>query len=320
MISIIVPVYNVDKYIENCIQSIINQTYKNLEIILIDDGSTDKSGAICDKYSKIDNRIKVIHKINGGLSEARNVGLDIARGDYIGFVDSDDYIHPQMYELLYKNLIGTSADISIIKHIRKEEELGLGDINSKKLYSNLEAIENILKKDSGIFIASCNKLYKKEIFNGLRFTIGKIYEDFIIAPFVLYKAKKIVYTPVNLYFYRRTENSITTANFSIKNLDIIFASNNFLKFMYSINHYDLDKAIYWYIDTLFKYYYRAKKELNFSDRELKYIRKEFMQVFNIIFKSRAFTFKEKILWIIFIFNPNIYELYLNLIKDKNINI
>ena len=162
MISIIVPVYNVDKYIERCIQSIINQTYKNLEIILIDDGSTDKSGAICDKYSKIDNRINVIHKKNGGLSEARNVGLDIARGDYIGFVDSDDYIHPQMYELLYKNLIGTSADISIIKHIRKEEELGLGDINSKKVYSNLEAIENILKKDSGIFIASCNKLYKKE--------------------------------------------------------------------------------------------------------------------------------------------------------------
>lgn len=115
LISVIVPVYNVEKYVEKCVESIINQTYKNIEIILVDDGSTDNSGKIIDNISLKDNRIKVIHKENGGLSDARNAGLDICNGKYIGFVDSDDSIHKKMYEILYKNIKEYSANISICR-------------------------------------------------------------------------------------------------------------------------------------------------------------------------------------------------------------
>ena len=132
-ISIIVPVYNVDQYLENCIESILNQTFKDYELILIDDGSTDKSGEICDKYEKKDNRIKVIHKYNGGLSSARNAGLDLACGKYIGFVDSDDSIHPEMYEILYDLQQIYNADISVCSF--------------KKVYENIDVknkdIENL---------------------------------------------------------------------------------------------------------------------------------------------------------------------------------
>ena len=110
LISIIVPIYNVELYLEKCIESIINQTYKNLEIILVDDGSTDSCGKICDEYAKKDNRIKVIHKINGGLSDARNKGMEIAKGKYIGFVDGDDYVASDMYETLYKFSVKNSLD------------------------------------------------------------------------------------------------------------------------------------------------------------------------------------------------------------------
>lgn len=114
-ISIIVPIYNVEKYIEKCIQSILNQTFSDFELILVNDGSTDSCGEICDKYKKLDDRIIVIHKVNGGLSSARNAGIDIARGEYIGFIDSDDYIHEKMYEILYNNAITYNSDIVICK-------------------------------------------------------------------------------------------------------------------------------------------------------------------------------------------------------------
>ena len=117
LISVIVPVYNVEEYVEKCVLSIINQTYKNLEIILVDDGSTDNSGKICDEIAIKDNRIKVIHKKNGGLSDARNVGIDIAKGDYLGFVDSDDYIDPDMYSILLNNMNLTFSDISTLSLI-----------------------------------------------------------------------------------------------------------------------------------------------------------------------------------------------------------
>ena len=118
IISIIVPVYNVESYLERCINSILNQTFKNFELILVDDGSTDKSGEICDSFAGYDKRIRVIHKKNGGLSSARNVGLDVSIGKYIGFVDSDDWIDEFMYEKLYRNMIKTKSDIVICNFSR----------------------------------------------------------------------------------------------------------------------------------------------------------------------------------------------------------
>ena len=122
LISVIIPVYNVVNYFDRCINSIINQTFKNLEIIIVDDGSTDGSSEACDKIAKIDNRIKVIHQINMGLSAARNAGLNIATGEYIAFVDSDDYLHPRMYEILYKEMTKNEVDMVICEFNEFEEE------------------------------------------------------------------------------------------------------------------------------------------------------------------------------------------------------
>ncbi len=131
LISIIIPVYNVERYLRECIDSIIAQTYKNLEIILVDDGSSDKSGEICDEYSKKDSRIKVIHKKNGGLSDARNVALDIAKGDYIGFIDSDDYIEKDMFQILYNLAEEYNAEISSISFYKMLENKVISVRNSR---------------------------------------------------------------------------------------------------------------------------------------------------------------------------------------------
>jgi len=178
LISIIIPVYNVEKYLERCVKSVINQTYKNLEIILVDDGAKDNSGKMCDELSKLDSRIKVIHKENGGLSDARNFGLKIATGDYIGFVDSDDYIADDMYETLYHTIKNNNADISIVSfyEMYKEKVIGVRDSGNLEILSKQEAMKELLI-DTKIQSYAWNKLFKKELFNDLKFPTGKNFED-----------------------------------------------------------------------------------------------------------------------------------------------
>lgn len=204
LISIIVPVYKVEKYIENCIKSLINQTYKNLEIILIDDGSPDRSGEICDKYASLDNRIKVFHFENGGVSAARNKGVEYAKGDYIGFVDSDDWVDHDMYETLFRLINEYTADIAICGYREiypdKVEEMSNKDI---KVMNNLEALElNILNDiDYQICTAPWNKLYKKEIVKNIKFPEGKVYEDIIFTTKALIESNKCVYQGISKYNY-----------------------------------------------------------------------------------------------------------------------
>ena len=225
MISVIVPIYNVEKYLEKCINSIMNQTYRDLEIILINDGSTDSSGQICDKYKKIDERIKVVHKENKGVSSARNRGLDIAKGDYIGFVDSDDYIHPNMYEILYNNLINNDCDISMCNYVKGVQEgYKFNNIkNNIELLDNLEQMRCFYNDKLGQILGCYLKLYKKELFNDLRFDENRIFEDWLIAHQIHSKCDKMVYIPNILYFYRQREGSIINSSFSIKKLDMLYA-------------------------------------------------------------------------------------------------
>lgn len=142
-ISVIVPVYNVEKYLDKCVQSILNQTYENIELVLIDDGSTDGSSKICDKYGKIDSRVKVIHKENGGLSSARNRGIDEAVGKFITFIDSDDYIHHQMLEILYEGIIKNKSDISICEYRRFDENETIEEEDYDKEVISFEKFTNI---------------------------------------------------------------------------------------------------------------------------------------------------------------------------------
>ena len=237
-ISIIVPVYNAETYIHKCIQSVLAQTFTNFELILINDGSSDTSGAICDEYLKIDNRILVVHKKNEGVASARNTGLKVAKGKYIGFVDSDDFINKKMYELLYNAAEKYTSELIVCDFIRLEEHqfLETQTINTKyeiKHRTNLQALNQLYKLENGNdelmgraglkMILACNKLYKRTLFENNLYRNGKIYEDEFIIHRILYACSKITYIPVPLYYYLQREGSIVHTNFSIKKLDRIDA-------------------------------------------------------------------------------------------------
>ena len=229
-ISIIVPVYNVEEYLSRCIDSILNQTFTAFELILVDDGSTDNSGLICDEYKKIDSRIKVIHKENGGLSSARNSGLNIASGEYVAFVDSDDLIDRNMIELMINCANNNDADIVSCSYIEFKNEMKLFGINNnnnnkykERSFSNLEALENYLLEyndiNRKIDTVVWNKIYRKKLFKDVCFPVGKIYEDGYVTYKLLYKANKVIYLDVPLYFYFKRENSISNSMFSIKHIE-----------------------------------------------------------------------------------------------------
>ena len=314
IISIIVPVYNVEKYLNRCIDSILNQTFTDFELILIDDGSPDNCGVICDEYAKKDKRIKVIHKENGGLSSARNRGLDVAKGNYIGFVDSDDYININMYECLYNAIIKNNSDISICNFMRvKEERVNTerNNIEKEYNYTNLEYIEE-LYKGNHVVTPAWNKLYKKNIFNNIRYPIGRIYEDAFIIHEILYNIKKITYIDSYLYYYYLSENSITRSVFTIKNLEGVFLNIERSKFfeLNGMNKFaDYSKGAF--IIEFFTKYFKAKYEKNINKYELSRVKKKFKkELINLIINSN-FSIREKFAWIIFFINENYYEKIFN---------
>ncbi|HEY8889937.1 MAG TPA: glycosyltransferase [Clostridium sp.] len=222
LISIIVPIYKVENYIRNCVDSILNQTYKNLEVILVDDGSPDNCGSICEEYSLKDNRIKTIHKKNGGLSSARNAGLDIARGEYIGFIDSDDWIESDMYDSLYNALIEYNADISVCgRYIVKENRITtISDSEKAQIFTRREALaELVLDEYSGMKNFAWDKLYKKELFENIRYPEGKYFEDIFTTYKLFSKSTKIVDIKSPKYYYLMREDSICGTNDASKRYD-----------------------------------------------------------------------------------------------------
>lgn len=231
LISIIVPVYNVTKYLDRCVTSIVDQSYKNIEILLIDDGSTDDSGTKCDKWEKKDERIKVVHKSNGGLSSARNVGLCNAVGAYIMFVDSDDVISNDIVRKLYDTCVKFDAEISIcdVVHIFDEKIPEFQMETHATEFSARDAICEMWYQTS--FLPSAwAKLYKRELFQSIRFTEGILFEDIDIMHEVFWNAKKIVYSNAKLYGYVHREGSITTKKFSKRDLDILIIVEKMLRF------------------------------------------------------------------------------------------
>ena len=191
-ISIIVPVYNVEQYLERCVESLINQTHKNIEIILVDDGSKDNSGKLCDELAQRDSRIVVYHKENGGLSGARNYGIDKATSDYVGFVDSDDFVDEDMYEILLSNLLKYDSEISFcrLNDVYNDEITKDNTENKPYLMTSEQAIKMVL--EAKVFsVTAVNKLYKKSLFDQIRFDKGKIAEDAFIMVDLLSRCEKI---------------------------------------------------------------------------------------------------------------------------------
>ena len=243
-ISIIVPVYNVEAYLERCVESILKQTYTNLEILLVNDGSTDKSGELCDKLALRDHRIRVIHKENGGLSDARNRWIDEASSNLIGFIDSDDYIDEDMYETLYRQMVASKADLSMCGHYDVYHQIPEKQVAKIKTWELMpeEAIKMVMEAKI-LSVTAVNKLYKKALFEQLRFRIGKIAEDAFIMVDLIHQCSKIVATNEKKYYYVHRENSITTQKFSLKFLNVIEAYEQNAKII-SENYPDLyDVAI-----------------------------------------------------------------------------
>lgn len=223
MISVIVPVYNVSKYLSNCINSILNQTYDDFELILVDDGSTDNSLNICNEFAKIDSRIIVLTKLNGGQGSARNLGLENAKGNYIVFVDGDDWIEKNLLEVLLNNLKKYDADIScggVYSKLDKSDFTSSAEVTVK---NNLQAMELFVMNKDGFNHSPVSKIFKKELFYNVRFLELQGFEDAATIYKVFVKAKKVVSHPISLYFYLQREDSTMHRKFSEKDYDRVIA-------------------------------------------------------------------------------------------------
>ena len=310
MISVIIPVFNVETYVKECIESVIQQTYVDLEVIIIDDGSTDNSGKICDQYAEFDRRIKVIHQKNQGLSAARNQGLDIAKGDYIVFVDSDDYIEKDMIERLYKALVVNNADLVIcnIKKFYGETQV-LNEIKSPlkdEIVLPYEAIEKLFQSESWYYVVSWNKIYSKELWNQIRFPIGYIHEDEAVIHRIFKRCTKIVILEDQLYYYRQHDNSIMHRN-TMQKTDIYYALADRLKFLErTVSKASLRKLTYrfWYhFPHDFFLCYENKKYKVYKNRMKKALRKAFPVMRRVGF----FTWKDCMSVFLLLWNPFLYK-------------
>ncbi len=232
LISVIVPIYKVEAYLDKCVRSIVDQTYKNLEIILVDDGSPDRCGAMCDAWAARDSRIRVIHKSNGGLSDARNAGMAVAAGEYIAFVDSDDWIEAAYVQQMYQAIRDTGAGIAAcdIRLVEEGEEVPSVDAYAGyREYTAEEAISDILV-GQGFRAIACNKLYHRSYLVGERYPVGKHHEDEFFTYRILAKAEKLVYVELSLYCYLQRSGSIMHT-VSMKRLDALDAYLERLAFL-----------------------------------------------------------------------------------------
>lgn len=238
LVSIIVPCYNVEKYLDKCVESITYQTYTNLEIFLVDDGSKDLTPKICDKWAANDPRIKVIHKQNGGLSDARNVAIEKVKGRYIVFVDSDDYIANNHIYSLYKMIIEYSADISIQNcqpYLENTTQITNNDVPYSVNCVNSEVALEIMFYQKQYDNSAWAKMYKTELFENIRYPYGLLYEDLPTTYKIILKANKVVYSNYRSYFYLLRENSIEGSAFSY---------NKYKSCIFILNQLENDRCLF----------------------------------------------------------------------------
>ncbi|SEA08261.1 Glycosyltransferase involved in cell wall bisynthesis [Eubacterium aggregans] len=313
MISIIIPIYNVEAYLPRCIKSVINQTYRDLEILLIDDGSPDKCPQICDIYAQKDDRIRVIHKVNGGLSDARNCGINHATGEYLFFLDSDDWLHPNTIEDLYQLLIKQNADISVGNFLRTDsEEIKMQQENGDVFtYNNVEAIGQLFNEHYVEMVVAWGKIYRKNLFDSIRFPVGKLHEDEFTTYKLLYEAKKVVLTErAYLYYWQRADSIMGQKN--IHNLVMV------------IEAYE-ERALFFENKKLYDYQYKTERTLFWQYMELlerehfnllehqNDIRQKFLQLKKRLDNCK-FSLKFTLFYRMYYFNPRITSLMLKIHK------
>lgn len=305
LISVIVPVYNNEMYLEKCLESICRQTYTNLEIIVVNDGSTDSSRRIIDKWEKMDDRIVAIHQDNMGVSAARNAGLNQAKGEYIGFVDSDDYIHENMYSELYQLLKQNDCPMAMCSYsvvdINGNKVKQIYDDPASQIYSAetfLNAmLENVRFKH--MLVCPWSKLCERRLFDHIRYPHGKIYEDNFVIHRLVYEAQRIAFINKQLYFYCKSDNSIMRTDFTIKRLYDFEAQIDRIAFLESkqadsdlINRFGcecIQSGISYWLQM--KYYKCASKDKNREYYEsVKSVVKKFIAVCSVSNKLKGMLF------------------------------
>lgn len=271
LISVIVPVYNVENYIRRCLDSILSQTYENLEILLVDDGSTDESGVICDEYAKTDHRITVFHQKNSGLSVARNTGLDHANGSWISFIDSDDFVCTEFIGRMLDTAHRYGADIVHCRwQVGEADHIDIPDKGTVTVYSGTGCYTNYFTSKKLPSLESANnKLYCSELFDDLRFIPGRVLEDLAIMHLLFQKADKVAYLNEKLYYYYRSPESLIRGKFTINKLSALLSYEERLDFFMEIGGKELwGRALQQYEATLFKYYYWTKRDCSDHPEEI----------------------------------------------------
>lgn len=295
MISVIVPVYKVESYLDDCVKSILAQSFTDFELILVDDGSPDSCPAMCDDWAEKDGRIRVIHKGNGGLSSARNAGLDVMRGEYLTFIDSDDYVRSDYLEKLYNALIEHSADVSVCGLVWGKAE---GEYESKAptVCTGKEACLAIYSENSVTMsmISACMKLYKRRLFEDLRFPLGKLHEDQFVTYRAFYPCEKVVRVYEPMYFYCHNPASITHSGFSLKRYDNITALNEAISFYESKGEKELYETAKAQRGVYLSYYRFAARRSGMAKQVPKEYRMSFFKAWRTLekyFSNDSFEFE-----------------------------
>lgn len=298
-ISVIVPVYHVEAYLERCIDSIERQTYQNLEIILVDDGSMDRCSEICDEYGKKDSRIKVLHKENGGLSSARNAGLDAADGELIAFVDSDDYIEKDMLEKLYEVLLSNKADMAVcnlrfVDEHQSKNRSRLEQSGKWECMDQEEYWEKVFEPDNSRYVVAWNKLYRKRIWEELRYPIGKLNEDEYVLHEIVRCCNRIAYTSYIGYNYVQRTGSIMSQKKKKPNFDVFSAWMGRIDYFNSIRREDLSrKQLVPYVEGLVYVYHLCRTKAEKKEFRLYY--NWYQELYGKYDDGTFVSFKERIM-------------------------
>ena len=318
-LSIIVPVYKVEKYLRKCVDSILAQTFRDFELILVDDGSPDNCGAICDEYATKDDRVKVLHKENGGLSDARNKGLSVATGEYVGFVDSDDYIENDMYETLVNNIKKYDADVSICGFYNcfSGNKYPLCESKEFMVLNNVQALRTAME-GLKFSVTAWDKIYRKDMFEKITFPEGRLAEDAAVIPSILANAKTVVATTEPKYNYVHRKQSITGSNFKQRDLDVLYAyQKNYdmisKKFpdLIDVAEFRLIWANMYLLDKIV-----SSDTIEYS-QEYRKISKDLKKNIFKILKNPIFSFKRKFAMVVFYFSKTLYiRMVIKNNKDK----
>lgn len=317
-ISVIIPVYKVEAYLCRCMDSVLDQTYRELEIILVDDGSPDRCPEICEEYARLDPRVRVIHQENAGLSGARNTGIDAATGKWLAFVDSDDYLAPDFLESLYRACVDTGSELSVCRwlYVRGEAltEEGSGTVETA---TGREMLERMYGPDGARFVVAWNKLYRKDLFAGIRYPVGRIHEDEATTYQIYDRVEKAAIVDLTAYGYFINADSITRS-FSPKRLDWIRAVSERMDFFEQKGYRELmEPGLRELADGSIHIYFEMQDQKAATPEEKAWIRGIVREGLQRVRPYGRFPLRTVIGYRLFLIWPGCYRILLNQVKSES---